>query len=66
MSAAPSPRESGDERLAEIAEIFAAGLIRLRARQSNPLFQDTGEFSLDISPSQSGHPIRVDRRNSDG
>lgn len=36
------------ERLAELAEILAAGLIRLRGRQSSELSQDLGECSLHI------------------
>ena len=43
------------ERLDEIAEILAAGLMRLRARQSSRLSADCGESSLDFSPDQSGH-----------
>ena len=43
------------ERLDEIADILAAGLIRLRARKSSPLSRDRGESSLDFSPDQSGH-----------
>jgi len=37
------------ERLDEIAEILAAGLTRLRARQSTPLPADLGENSLDCT-----------------
>jgi hypothetical protein len=43
------------ERLAEIAEILAAGLVRLRARQSTPLLPSPGESSLDCAGDQSGH-----------
>ena len=43
------------ERLDEIADLLAAGLMRLRARQSSPLSPDSGESSLDFSPDQSGH-----------
>jgi hypothetical protein len=43
------------ERLDEIAEILSAGLMRLRARKSSPLFPDHGESSLDFSPDQRGH-----------
>jgi hypothetical protein len=46
---------SAPERLAEIAEILAAGLMRLRARQSSPLSPDRRESSLDCSAHQSGH-----------
>ena len=43
------------ERLDELAEILAAGLIRLRARQSTPLSGTSGESSLDCPAHQSGH-----------
>lgn len=43
------------ERLDEIADILAAGLIRLRARKSSRLSRDRGESSLDFSPDQRGH-----------
>lgn len=43
------------ERLDEIAEILAVGLMRLRARQSSPLSPDLGESSLDCADRQSGY-----------
>jgi hypothetical protein len=43
------------ERLHEIADILAAGLMRLRARQSSSLSADFGESSLDCPGPQSGH-----------
>ena len=43
------------ERLDEIADILAAGLMRLRARKSSPLSRADGESSLDFSADQSGH-----------
>jgi hypothetical protein len=46
---------SADERLAEIADLLAAGLMRLRARQSSHLSRHCGESSLDCSAHQSGH-----------
>ena len=42
-------------RLAEIAEILATGLMRLRARQSTPLSAHHRESSLDCLGHQSGH-----------
>jgi hypothetical protein len=48
-------RLSAAERLDEIADILAAGLMRLRARKSSPLSRDPGESSLDFSPDQRGH-----------
>ena len=51
------------ERLDEIADILAAGLIRLRARKSTLYLADRGESSLDFSPDQRGH---VSAQNSVG
>jgi hypothetical protein len=51
----PAYNLSAPERLAEIAEILAAGLMRLRARQSSHLSPDCGESSLDCPGNQSGH-----------
>jgi hypothetical protein len=43
------------ERLAEIADLLAAGFMRLRARKSSAFSRDTGESSLDFLPDQRGH-----------
>ncbi len=43
------------ERLDEIAEILAVGLMRLRARQSTRKSADLGDSSLDCPADQSGH-----------
>jgi hypothetical protein len=48
------------ERLDEIAEILAAGLIRLSARKSSGLSAHHGESSLDFSLHQSGHGVVQD------
>lgn|GEM_PF-3445753 len=48
-------RMTADERLDEVAEILAAGLMRLMSRQSSPLSADSGESSLDCPADQSGH-----------
>jgi hypothetical protein len=56
MYNALDPRHlSAAERLDEIADILAVGLMRLRARKSSPLSRDPGESSLDFSPDQRGH-----------
>lgn len=47
-------RMTAQERLAEIAEILAAGLSRLKARQSSALSADFRESSLDCAADQSG------------
>jgi hypothetical protein len=43
------------ERLNEIAEILATGLMRLNLRKSSPLSPHNGESSLDCPAHQSGH-----------
>ena len=55
MSALKSENMTAIERLNEIAEILAAGLTRLRARQSSGLPADFGESSLHCAGTQSGH-----------
>jgi hypothetical protein len=54
MGAAPVD-STGNGRLTEIAEILAAGLMRLRARKSSQKAADHGESSLDCAAYQSGH-----------
>jgi hypothetical protein len=41
------------ERIAEIGEILAAGLVRLRARKSSEFSRQIGESSLDCLGKQS-------------
>ena len=51
----PSSRPSlCPERLAEVAEILAVGLVRLRARQSSRLSAHPGERFVDFMPAESG------------
>ena len=52
-------------RIAEIAELLTAGLMRLRARKSSPIFADSKESSLHNLPAKSGHPVPATRRNAD-
>jgi hypothetical protein len=47
------------DRIAEIGEILALGLIRLRARKSSQLSADRGERSLDCVGDQSGHADNI-------
>jgi len=44
-----------DQRFAEIAEILALGLTRLRQPKSSQISALPAENSLDISQSESGH-----------
>jgi hypothetical protein len=46
---------SPDERLVAVAAILAAGLIRLRTRQSSQLSGGCGESPLDCSPNRRRH-----------
>ena len=46
---------NGKESLDEVAEILAAGLQRLHARQSSALPAHSGDSSLDCAAGQSGH-----------
>lgn len=59
-------RSEASERVAEIAEILAAGLMRVLAPKSSPISADTGESSLHLSPPESGHRTPIIRRTSDG
>ena len=43
------------ERISEMGEIFARGLVRLRARQSSQLSGDHGESRLHFPADQRGH-----------
>jgi hypothetical protein len=58
MSYGISPPDRDADRLAEVAELLAAGLLRLRlknARQSTDLSPDGAESSLDCLADQSVH-----------
>ena len=54
------------ERLTEITEILAAGLMRHLARKSSPNSNHYGESSLHISPAESGDPTPESRRMQNG
>ena len=55
-AALPDTRES----LAEIAEILAAGLMRLRARKSSQFLPDGADFSLGTLAHQSGAVAEIE------
>jgi hypothetical protein len=55
MNALHPTQLTATERLDEIADILAAGLIRLHACKSSPLSRNGGESSLDFSPDQRSH-----------
>jgi hypothetical protein len=53
--ATAEPNEvTADERLIEIGDLLALGLMRLRLRQSSALSPHVGESSLDCAACQSG------------
>jgi hypothetical protein len=49
-----SPDMTAAERLAEVADLLALGLIRMQARMSSRKSADVGEISLDINVPRSG------------
>lgn len=51
---------SATERLAEIAEILAAGLMRLEARKSSQTSAELEESSLHFTAAEGGDPDRND------
>ena len=57
----PSVNFDTEDRLAEIASILAAGLMRLRARKSSSLSRRDGESSLHNSDGESSHEPEVQR-----
>jgi len=61
-----SDSRTPDVRLVEIAEILAAGLMRVHARKSSPIPATGGDIPLDISATESGHPTPATRRVADG
>jgi hypothetical protein len=63
MSLATKPqlpdRMSAPERLTEVAEILAAGLMRLRARQSSRLSGVSENSCVDFTADQSGGAVET-------
>jgi hypothetical protein len=60
MTNAVNPeRLSPNERIAEIAEILAAGLMRLKLRKSSHLSAVSGDSLLDCTAHQSSHADRL-------
>jgi hypothetical protein len=62
LNAIHPDRMTPSERITEIAEILASGLMRLRARKSSPLSRDDGESLLDFSANQRGHAPHRERK----
>jgi hypothetical protein len=56
----PQPIDSlPDTRMSGIAEILAAGLMRVLTRKSSGQGAVSGESSLDFSAKESGHPTPI-------
>jgi hypothetical protein len=53
---------SAEERLDEVASILAAGLLRVRRRQTSSYHGDPEKNGLDFSPDRSGHATVRQRR----
>jgi hypothetical protein len=58
----PPDLMTADERLTEIAQLCAAGLLRLRQRESEKHVSHLEKNSLDFSPRRSGHATARQRR----
>jgi len=55
MNSVHPDRLTVPERLAELGQILALGLMRLRARKSSRLSADRGDSSVDFLPDRSGY-----------
>jgi len=65
MTNALHPRHmTAAERLDEVAEILAAGAMRLMARKSSRLSAERGDSSLDFTAERSVYGVENKRRNS--
>jgi hypothetical protein len=64
MNALPPADMTAEERIAELGEILARGLIRLLARKSIPLSAHCGESSVDFPAYRSGHADAPRRRTA--
>ncbi len=57
-------RMTAAERLDEVAEILAAGAMRLMARKSSRLSAERGDSSVDFTAERSVNGVENKRRNS--
>ena len=55
INALDPERMTAEERLDEVAEILATGLLRLRTHESANNSNDSGDFPLDLPAHQSVH-----------
>jgi hypothetical protein len=61
---APIDQLSAAQRLAEVAEILAAGILRLRSRQLGTYQGDGEQVRLDFPPERSVHADRLRPRRT--
>lgn len=61
-----SPGHSSAEWIIEVAEILAAGLMRLQRQKSSEMSRYDADNSLDILATESGHPSRSKRTSTNG
>jgi hypothetical protein len=55
---------TAEERIAELGQLLALGLMRLHARKSSRLSADCGDSSVDFVPDRSGHADAPKRRTA--
>ena len=65
LNAIDPNRMSTDERLVELAELLARGLVRLRAKQSSRLSAPAESSFVDFTGNQSGHAPATQFAESD-
>jgi hypothetical protein len=59
MATVPVHKLTADQRLGEVAAILAAGLMRLRARQSSRLSKVSENSCVDFTADQSGGAVET-------
>ena len=55
-------RMTAAERIAELGQLLARGLVRLQARNASTLSADRGDCFVDFAAHQSGHADALERR----
>ena len=66
INALDPDRMTADERLDEVADILAAGVLRLRKRHSDSNSNDLREVSLDFNGNQSMHGQNLNDHGENG
>jgi hypothetical protein len=52
------------ERIAELGQLLALGVMRLQARKSSPISADCGDSFVDLPPDRSGHAASTTARKA--